>query len=226
MTNYYLNRKSQNRKTGKIPVSTSSAKTCPNNCPFKDNGCYANGFPLKGRWQEVTEGRRGTNLDKFCHEIAALPDGQLWRHNQAGDLPGDGGKIDSGGLAQIVKANKNKRGFTFSHYDVTNKANANAIARANKNGFTINLSANNVEHADELAALNIGPVATVLPLDFEGPTAKTPQGRRIAQCPATFKDTTCEDCQLCQRVNRSVIVGFPAHGNSKRMAHNVVVGAE
>ena len=134
MTNYYLNRKSQNRKTGPIPVSTTSAKTCPNSCPFKNNGCYANGVPLKGRWQEVTEGKRGTDLDKFCHEIAALPDGQLWRHNQAGDLPGNGEKIDAAGLAQIVKANKNKRGFTFSHYDVTNKANANAIARANKNG--------------------------------------------------------------------------------------------
>lgn len=40
-------------------------------------------------WSQVTSGARGTDWPTFCASIAALPDGQLWRHNQAGDCPPD-----------------------------------------------------------------------------------------------------------------------------------------
>ena len=49
------------------------------------------------------------------HKIAALPVNDLWRHNQAGDLPGDGELIDKPKLRQLIKANHGKRGFTYSH---------------------------------------------------------------------------------------------------------------
>jgi hypothetical protein len=221
MTNYYLTEKSRNAKTGPIPVSTTSADTCPNDCPFRGNGCYADGYPLKGRWDEVTRGERGGSLAALCEKIAALPAGQLWRHNQAGDLPGDGERIDSAGLAAIVAANSGKRGFTFTHYNPARKRNAAAIRKANASGFTVNLSANNLEHADDLAALDIGPVAVVLPAEFDGRQAETPAGRRVAQCPATYRDTTCADCGLCAKRDRKVIVGFPAHGVHKRKADAV-----
>jgi len=41
--------------------------------------------------------------------------------------------------------------------------NAVAIKCANQNGFTVNLSADSIEEADELVSLETGPVATVLP---------------------------------------------------------------
>jgi hypothetical protein len=96
-----------------------------------------------------------------------------------------------------------------------------SIAAANADGFTINLSANNLAHADELAALDIGPVAVVLPAGFDGRHTQTPAGRRVAQCPATYRDTTCADCGLCAKRDRKVIVGFPAHGVHKRKADAV-----
>jgi hypothetical protein len=221
MTNYYLTPKSRNAKTGPIPVSTTSADTCPNDCPFRGNGCYADGYPLKGRWDEVTRGERGGSLSALCDQVAALPAGQLWRHNQAGDLPGDGEQINAAELMEIVIANMGKRGFTFTHYNPANRQNAVAISIANREGFTVNLSANNLEHADELAALDIGPVAVVLPADFDGRRTETPAGRKVAQCPATYRDTTCADCGLCAKRDRRVIVGFPAHGVHKRKADSV-----
>jgi len=221
MTHYYLTTKSRNAKTGPIPVSTTSADTCPAACPFRGNGCYADGYPLKGRWDEVTRGERGGNLAAFCEQVAALPEGALWRHNQAGDLPGDGESIDSAGLAAIVAANNGKRGFTFTHYSPDRKRNAAAIREANASGFTVNLSANNLAHADDLAALDIGPVAVVLPAGFDGRRTTTPAGRKVAQCPATYRDTTCADCGLCAKRDRRVIVGFPAHGINKRKASAV-----
>jgi len=220
---FYLNPKSTNKKTGKIPVSTSDRGTCPHSCPFKNNGCYAEGYPLKGRWDEVTSGKRGGLFSDFVNQVAALPANILWRHNQSGDLPGTGINIDVKKLKALVKANRGKKGFTFSHYDVLqNLLNRAAIKSANAKGFTINLSANNLDHADKLTDLGIGPVATVLPHDFDERKTTTPKGRLVAQCPATYSDdVTCKTCGLCQKQSRRVIVGFPAHGNSKRKASAV-----
>ena len=42
------------------------------------------------------------------------------------------------------------------------RAIVKAIADANANGFVVNLSADTLAEADELAALNVGPVVVVL----------------------------------------------------------------
>jgi hypothetical protein len=58
-------------------------------------------------------------------------------------------------------------------------------------------------------------VVVVLPSTTTANTT-TPKGRTVVVCPATIRDDiSCASCQLCQR-QRSVIVGFPAHGTRKR----------
>lgn len=241
--NYSLTLVSTNAKTGPIPVSTSSQFSCPSDCPFNSGeGCYAGSGPLKLFWDKVTDGRVGYSFAAFLINVDGLPHGQLWRHNQAGDLPGEGNEINAIELAQLVQANRGKRGFTYTHKPVIGHAtNAAAVAAANNNGFTINLSGNNLAHADELAALGIGPVVTVLSSEY-GRTYKkgvwtetlaeyrartkhlpkrTPNGRKIAVCPATFLDTDCAHCQLCAKRDRRGIVGFPAHGTSKKKADRI-----
>jgi hypothetical protein len=219
--NVTLTLRSRNVKTGPIPVSTTSASTCPPSCPLIKSGCYADSGPLALHWASVSAGDVGTQWDAFCSAVAALPAGQLWRHNQAGDLPGVGDIIDVEQLAQLAAANSGRKGFTFTHKPLTT-ANAAAIVAANAAGFTINLSANNLNHADELAALNIAPVVVVLPQDVDGAvtrTVQTPEGRTVSVCPATYReDVTCQSCGLCQHQNRASIVGFPAHGNARRKA--------
>ena len=218
----YLNDKSTNRKTGPIPVSTTTAATCPAACPFRNNGCYADSFPLKGRWAEVTEHKRGGTFAAFLHRVAALPEGQFWRHNQAGDLPGANNKLDRRACLDLAKANAGKRGFTYTHYPAT-AHNKRVVAEMNALGFTVNLSGNNPAHADELADAGVGPVVMVLP-DADAPK-RTPKGRRIVVCPATYRDdVTCASCQLCQR-QRDSIVGFPAHGSSKRKAATIAAAS-
>ena len=78
--------------------------------------CYAASGPLALHWSKVTAGARGTDWPTFTAQIAALPDGQLWRHNQAGDLPVDNGTVDAVKLGQLVHANTGRRGFTYSHH--------------------------------------------------------------------------------------------------------------
>jgi hypothetical protein len=223
MATFHLAPRSRNAKTGPIPVSTTSADTCPDACPLKAGGCYAvANFHLRQHWNKVTNGKRGEDYDTFLGKIAALPGGQLWRHNQAGDLPGAGDTIDITALARLVEANAGRRGFTYTHKPPVGE-NAPAIADANARGFTINLSANNLRHADELASLGIAPVVTVLPSDARGHrNIQTPAGRRVVVCPAIYReDVTCASCGLYQRADRPVIIGFPAHGAATAMADAV-----
>ena len=217
---------SQNGKTGPIPVTTSESSTCPNECPFKKSGCYADSGPLAIHWSKVSKGERGDSLDALANQIKAFPRGQVWRHNQAGDLPGFSNAIDSEKLSQIVAANKGRRGFTYTHKPCegdSNQSTSNraAVRFANREGFTVNLSANNISHADRLVDLQAGPVVCVVP-EATQDVFYTPQGRKGIVCPAQQRDDiTCANCQLCSRANRSVIIGFRAHGTSKRKAEAI-----
>jgi hypothetical protein len=219
--------KSRNAKTGDIPVSTTTYDTCPPECPLQKNGCYAGNGPLALFWQKVTARKVGMMWDQFTAQVAALPAGILWRHNQAGDLPGANGVIDNKALAALVLANQGKKGFTYTHYDVLKSAaNRKAVASANKKGFRINLSANNLSHADKLAALNIAPVAVVLPSTVQGNVkVTTPQGRKVVVCPATYRDdVSCKTCGLCA-MSRGAIVGFPVHGVQSKKADAIASAA-
>lgn len=217
MTAYQVTAKSRNAKTGPLMVTTSSSDTCPEACPFKQGGCYAKGGPLAILWNKLDKGQCGTDLDGLCSAIEGLPEGTLWRHNQAGDLPGQGDMIDGEALKRIVVANSDRRGYTYTHKPMDTEHNRNMVYTANKLGFTVNLSANTLPHADDLADLGIGPVVTVLPSDHQG-NCKTPKGRKVVVCPAiTHDNVTCATCGLCA-LQRDVIVGFPAHGPTKKKA--------
>ena len=221
--NYHLTRISNNAKTGKIPVSTSGADTCPDVCPLKSAGCYAKSGPLGLHWNAVTTGSRGVDFEAFLASIRRLPRGQLWRHNQAGDLPGINETIDKVALEKLVEANRGKRGFTYTHKPMTHE-NMAAIKAANLNGFAINLSANSLTHADQLQALNIGPVAAIIPSNSPK-TFRTSGGNKVVTCPAQTSDrVTCERCKLCSLANRDYIIGFLPHGTGKKHAENLTRG--
>ena len=216
---FHITPKSKNAKVGPMAVTTSTATTCPTSCPFKSNGCYADSGPLKLHWDKVTREERGDDWPTFLGKIKDMPEGSKWRHNQAGDLPGDTKDLDSTKCVDLAKANKGKRGFTYTHYDVLdNFQNAITVNIMNHLGFTVNVSANNLEHADKLCDLDIAPVATVLPIEQTTNTV-TPKGRKVVVCPATYKDdVSCASCMLCEKWDRNVVVGFPAHGTSKKKA--------
>ena len=222
--NVAFTRFSRNAKTGPIPVSTTTFETCPDICPLRDNGCYGNGGPLGMFWAKVTNGSASIGWETFLKSVAKLPKATMWRHNQAGDLPSqDKVNIDTLALSQLVNANKGKKGFTYAHYDILdNDHNKQAIKQANEAGFRINLSANNLEHADRLYDTGIAPVVTILPESAKpSDNIETPLGRKVVICPATYRDDiTCMSCGICSK-ERKAIIGFPAHGVQKRKANIV-----
>lgn len=73
---FHITKKSGNRKTGEIVATTSSQETCPDVCPLKKGGCYADGGPLNMHWCQITNGTRGVPFDEFLKELRSI---DRWR---------------------------------------------------------------------------------------------------------------------------------------------------
>ena len=214
----HITRKSSNKKTGRIPVTTSEQSTCPSTCPFINGSCYAkSGFHLRMHWQKVSNGTQANVTDwaGLCDYIQSLPAGQVWRHNQAGDLPHVLGMINEELVNQLVDSNSGNRGYTYTHHKLS-PSNVSILKDANKKGFTVNTSCESLEQVD--AAMSLGlPAVVVVPSDKEAPKT-TPAGNRVMVCPAQTQgdDMNCAKCKLCSVSNRSCAVAFLAHGNKSK----------
>tara|TARA_R100001443_G_scaffold2188_1_gene7388 strand:- start:85 stop:780 length:696 start_codon:yes stop_codon:yes gene_type:complete len=216
----HITAKSQNKKVGKgIPVTTSEKKSCPKTCPFLDS-CYASTGPLALHWAKTSEGLRGGNWNDLCNFVESLPKDQFFRHNQAGDLFATDGLLDTGLLDSLVKANKNKKGYTYTHH-VLNAHNVAQLKKANSAGFTVNASCQSLTECD--AAISKG-LPTVCVVDSEKPTPKTtPAGHKVLVCPAQTSETSCDKCRLCQKSERNnLVIAFKAHGTRKKLVNEII----
>lgn len=236
MTKVLFKKNSDNRKIGADTAFTYSEKsTCPDNCQLKNNGCYADGWPVTLHWNSVSSGNTPNHYEweDFILQLRALPKRKLFRYGVAGDLPGTNNRIDTEKLNDMVKASSRIRGFAFTHKPVgfgnfgesmemlTARANnTKAIKDANENGFCINLSADNIQQADHLFSLKIAPVVCVVPDDAPD-RFKTPEGNHVIVC-LNEKDEnmTCDKCGLCSVSSRKAIIAFRAHGNRGKKVSN------
>ena len=204
---YHLTAKSSNRKTGPIPVSTTSSDSCPDSCPLKweldpetleavltaegkkkEGPCYAPKGKLGMHWRKVDDGTRGIPWGAFLDKIRAIGAGLLRRHNQAGDLPGVDEFLDTVKVQQLTAANGDSDGFTYTHKRealLEQPGALQAVLDANRDGFTINVSCDTLEQVDQFTALGL-PAVLVLPED-SGPVT-TPGGETVKICPAILED--------------------------------------
>lgn len=223
--------KSTNKKLGPIPMSISEPGTCPPSCAMYSVGCYAS-YGWNGTvWRKTRS--LGLSWAAFLRAVAGLPAGQLWRHNEAGDLAGEGERVDVIALLDLAWASHHTRGFTYTHKHTLlarSSALKSALVFARSCGFTVNLSADSLTQADELADLHIAPVVITLPQDAESQwlerhprSYRTPEGRKVVVCPAqTNEGMTCARCRLCAVPNRKSIVGFLAHGQGAALVSELV----
>ncbi len=216
---YLVTERSQNPITGPILVTTSVRATCPSTCAHKGTSCYAESGALGGfLWNKLETTPIGhsfangivvRNVYDLALMIRRLPPTAVWRHNQAGDLPTAFGVIIQAHLDVLVAANEGRYGFSYTHHDVIgNLENRRIVAALNGEGLTVNLSADNLTHADALYDTNCGPVAAIVPATQRS-NMRTPKGRKVVICPAyTRPGTTCSSCKMCAR-QRSFVVGLP-----------------
>lgn len=213
-------RETKNPKLGPMPASITSGETCPDACRLKDSGCFAEFGILAMHWREVSE--TGLRWGQFLDRVHALPKGQIWRHNTAGDLPGVNNKLDIPKLADLVAANEGRRGFTYTAKPLTTTNELSAVALANQKGFTINRTAYGLQDLDEKRARSKLPMAVILP-HYSEPWVTSPAGARVYVCPnEQDPQITCASCQLCSRPERKVTIGFLAHGQWRARVDRLV----
>jgi hypothetical protein len=215
--NYHLTKKSANKKLGPMAVTTTDGQSCPDACPLKKNGCYADSGPLAIHWRKVTSGERGTDLQKHALAIAeAVADGRMIRFNQAGDLPGYGDAIDMDDAAFLLgAAHDSDAAWTYTH-----KPNLVDVRLLNdRTPVTVNVSANDIPTVARCLETRI-PVVCLIPTKEK--IHYTEHGHRIVRCPAEDSDITCMTCgngrPLCSRKNRDYAIGFYPHGSGKKKA--------
>lgn len=205
---------STNSKVGPMPVTRTSKNSCPSTCPLLNNGCYASSGHSNIHWNKLNHS--GLTFSQLLANIKKLAIGQIWRMNESGDLPhiGDNATICRDSLQKIVVANNRKKGFTYTHYPL-NQENIQTLQYANQNGFTVNVSANNLTELDH--AINHGLPAVVIVDDSTPNKFKTNNGNNVIVCPNQLKNSIqCIDCGLCAKSNRNFSIAFKAHGIGKK----------
>jgi len=204
---WHLTASSGNKQTGPIPVSTSPKTSCPATCSLHDE-CYALKYHLNMHVDKVTSGERVTEYQSFCNNIRKLPYGQLWRHNQAGDLHRELDQVN-----KLIDANNGRRGFTYTahkHFP------PELFIRAKRQGFTINKSCYTASSAADAASRGIPAVFSGAPIEYRDVTAWTEFGVRFVVCPTkrnspAAKKVQCATCQLCHTRPDNTVIVFPLH---------------
>mgnify|MGYP005996734291 CR=1 FL=1 len=221
---FHLTPKSGNAKTGPVAVTTSSRATCSPTCPFFQNGCYADGGPLRFHWDKVSRGERGKPWREHLADLAALPAGSQLRLNQAGDLPATDGKLSRLYARALAAAVRHLKAWTYSHHKLT-PSNLQILRFLNRQGLTVNCSTESESAADAAVAAGLPAVLTVDSAETRAQWS-TAAGNRVIVCPAQQRDgVTCSDCMLCHKRGRRVVVAFLAHGNGKRKAQAALAAA-
>ena len=218
--------KSSNAKTGPIPVTMTERASCPDTCVLKKNGCYADNFPLSLHWDRVAD--NGISFDALLDNIKALPKGQLWRHNVAGDLPSLAGLVDSNEFNRLVETSKHTRPIIYTHHKLY-PHNQKLFAKARSEGIVVNASCESIGTA--ISAVKSGINAVCIMPTSADPVTKIldchtqKEVARVVICPAQQKENvTCASCGLCSRdrVDVGVIVGFLAHGAKSKKVNQLL----
>ena len=131
-------------------------------------------------------------------------------------------KLDAEYLDALLDAVPRKGvSFTYSHFD----PNVYGWGRKLKEGKTVINFSTESPAAAAASIYNGVPSVVVLREDYwqGSKTQSAPFGVKIVRCPAEYRDGfSCRDCgnglPLCARLDRDYIIGFTAHGPSKKKA--------
>lgn len=232
---------SSNPKTGNIIQSYSHRATCPNRCPLKGNGCYADSFFTSRQWDRCDDegdkryiaNGRGLTLELTSAVAIHAKRGEgsvLFRHNIAGDIAlSNSDKIDEERLNTLVKScnevstilNINLMGYTYTHCNLS-IGNIKKVKNAQAKGFVVNFSCETIEEVKEVKLTDCNAVMTsVNPKETINELKK--EGIKSLQCPAQTTDgMNCKKCKLCAR-DRDAVIIFAVHGKDSNKAKKVIM---
>lgn len=213
---------SDNSKTGPVSATYASQKTCPNSCPLKGSGCYA-----ESDFTGFTTRRLNANADPFAVEELA--------HMEASGIAGLTGKLPlrihvvgdattdraAGILADAAEYHMSKHdqpvwAYTHAWRDVS---------RESWGKVSVLASCETSENARW--AMDRGYAAAVVVKDHKADVAYDLNGVKAIPCPQqTGKAANCKSCKLCFNADRLLktrsVIAFSVHGGGAKKASNAL----
>ena len=221
----------KNRKLGLGMAATyTSSNSCPITCPYLTS-CYAQTGHVKKAWLDVDNNKHAINFKQLQMEFKRhsfyFPNGFI-RVNTAGDLPGTKEQLSAHYINGYIKASKNLKVYTYTHYPLDVGNNIQLIKRATNKGFTINKSCETINQVKQCIKNKIYSVLTVPSTETRKQfNIKDNNNKTIARailCKAQLTNTNidCATCQLCYDRPKNLVIYFKSHGNGKKKLDKIL----
>ncbi len=204
--------KSGNSKTGTVSVTHASQASCPSDCPFLRNGCYAETGPqgafVTAKLNASTEKRALQVARVEAAVVRKLTGKRDLRGHVVGDCKTDAtAKVVSRAYdAHAAKHGRSVWSYTHAWQDV---------ARESWGGVSILASCESVSQAK--LAMGRSYAAAVVVDSFQQPKAYELDGVKLIPCPEQTRGVKCVDCRLCFNdkalLEREAVIGFLPHGS-------------
>ena len=203
---------SKNKKTGAIAITYASQESCPSDCAFMGNGCYAeNGrMALHTRKLNNAVGDHIMVANAEAEEIDNLKSWAPLRLHAVGDCKDD---LSASIVSQAAKRYTKRRNqpvwtYTHSWRDVNVKSWSDVIVRA---------SCETV--GDIKQAKKQGYRAAIVVMEFESDKAYKIEDETVIPCVEQTKDISCEDCGLCFNKDFTGTIAFATHSQQVKKAN-------
>lgn len=218
--------RTQNRKVGNVAVTHASQGSCPNDCMFKNAGCYAEGGPQGFTTRRLNKANPNATSTEIALEEAKVIDALSGKRPLRIHIVGD---CKTARAARIVSraAKRYHRKFNQKIWTYTH-----GWRRVRRDHWGMVSVLASCESLTDIRQARARRYATALVVDFHPEDGKAYLkvdefgSEKIIPCPEQTKGITCSQCRLCWDDNklrdRGVTIAFAAHGNStKRVMSNL-----
>lgn len=214
---------SKNAKVGDVAATYAPiSKTCPESCPLRDNGCYAQsgnvGFKVR-RTEEYSDGLDGDTVailegDEIADMARHAPDGHALRIHVSGDA------ITPFRAAQMARGAAGWQGPVWSYTHAWG-----SVPRASWGRVSVLASCETLAGVQLAAALGYAAALVVASHPDDGRATRV-NGVKLIPCPAQTRDVKCTDCQLCWNDSKlladNACITFAAHGATRKRTLTVL----
>ena len=216
-----VNNSTANRKLGNMAVTYASQVSCPSDCAWRRNGCYAESGPVS--WAVTTKLNRAKHnayqtAQLEARGIDSLPGDKPLRVHVVGDCTTDRNAQTVSAAADRYTNRMGFGAYTYTHaWD--------RVERDSWGGMSVLASCETHDQVERAHAR--GYAAAIVVSEHTSARAEDHAGYRYIPCPQQTKDVTCDQCGLCQKdkwlhAERAVIT-FAAHGAGAKKVRETLV---
>jgi hypothetical protein len=219
--------RSRNKKIGKVAITHASQLSCPNSCPFFNNGCYAEGGRMRVSVTSRLNAASAADPKATPYKIAMdearaidkLPANRHLRLHGVGDAKTNAAAQLLGAAVRRYKARAKVKGKIVYVWTYTHAWRTVLRLMWSKH---ISVLASCETSADIRAARERGYATSIVVPEHLSDKVYEWEGEKLLPCPEQTRGVTCDKCRLCWNDDRlrekGLTIAFAVHGNRGKAA--------